>query len=192
MNTIKQKLNILSFAHIGIYFSAFLNIFLFLGMVIGRNYFFHSFYMGIGLVMNIAALVTIIMTRIPFKFDEMRDEGKFLIISAGFELLLLFGLPLHQLQTINLILMQVLVVLIVQSFAAVFFWRASKNELWPLLIFFVIAGSPFAEILAQKFSSFKSRIPEAVYFLKAITQEKLTRPSGLLPRSKKTILKENG
>ena len=154
---LKQIKKNIPFNYINVFFIACLNLFLILGMIIGENQFFHSFFISLGLIMNIAILFTIIITRHYSKI-KIYKEKRYIITTAIFEIIILFILPLLILPTFYLLLSQTLFVIMLQSFAIFFFWKGFKNELAKLSDLSVLFGKLFFKIISSQFSHLKFKI----------------------------------
>jgi hypothetical protein len=107
--------------------------------------------------MNIAMLITITITRHSSKI-RISKEKRYIITTAIFEIILLFILPLLNLPTFYLLLRQTFFVIILQFFAMVFFWKAFKNELAQLFIFFILLGTLLFKIISGQLSYLKFKI----------------------------------
>ena len=136
MDHSSQKQNVNFIKHIDIYFVVFLNFLLVLGMIIGKNQFLHSTFISIGLVINIAMLISMVISQTLFQ-KRMAKENIYITITALLETTLLFILPLLilKLPPSNLLLIETIVITTIQSFAIVLFWKVFKNELKQPLVF---------------------------------------------------------
>jgi len=129
----------ISLDHIGIYLVACLDLFLILGVIVGRNDFLYSVFVPISLIAIIAMLATILIVR--FSSDKKSNfNSRYIIAAIVLEAVLLFGLPLRLLPTLRFMILQTFIVLAIQFSAAFFFSRAFKGELTPLFGFFSLAG----------------------------------------------------
>jgi hypothetical protein len=135
-------------------------------MIIGENQFFHSALVSLGLVMSIAMLITIAITRHFSKIRISKEKG-YIVTTTIIEIILLFVLPFLTLPTFYLLLRQTFFVIMLQFFAIFFFWKAFRNELAQLFIFFVLSGILIFKIISSqlsnlKFKIFKEKINEKV------------------------------
>ncbi len=142
--------------HIDIYFVAFINIFLILGILVGSSNFFYSFYISLGLIMNTATLLTIFFTNPLLK--KARIFKKYIVLSIGFETLLLFILSF--LPLLNFILLEKLIIISIQSLSLIFFWKVYKTELVPLFDFLILTSRPILKNFFRKHSYLLRKVPK--------------------------------